>query len=101
MRLQEKDLRSLILQPDIKDAIKRLMLTDNHVETLRYIGDKGVTSADLAKHQGTIVQASSQLLKNIYSKGYLLRKEMKAPSGGIEYVYWVKDEYISYIRAEG
>jgi len=99
MLLNEKDIRSLILNPEMKEAIKRLMLTDNHIETLRFVSDKGVTSSELAAHQGTIVQAASQLLKNIYAKGYLLRKELKAASGAIEYAYWVKDEYLPYLES--
>lgn len=98
MILSEKDIRSLIMQPDMKEAIKRLMLTESHIETLRFIADKGVTSSQLSKHQGTYVQAASQLLQNIYRKGYLIRKELKGTRGGIEYAYWVKDEYLIYLE---
>ena len=86
------------MRPSMKETIKRLMLTDNHIETLRFIADKGRTSAELSKHQGTYVQAASQLLQNIYKKGYLLRREVSSVTGGIEYVYWVKDEYIPYLK---
>jgi|GEM_PF-3560792 len=97
MILNKRDIRSLILNPDMKETIKRMMLSDNQIDTLKFISSKGVTSSELAMHQQTSVQGASQLLKNIYSKGYMLRKELKSKSGGVEFAYWVKDEYMEFL----
>lgn len=101
MLLNDPDIRSLILNGYMKEKIKSLMLSDNQIETLKFVSDKGLTSSELANHQKTSVQGASQLLKNIYAKGYMLRKELKAKSGGIEFAYWVKDEYMVYLKANG
>lgn len=98
MKMNENAIRSLILAPGAKEKIKQLMLTDNHVKTLELIGEKGITSAELSAHQKTYVQAASQLLNNIWRKGYLDRKELKSTSGGIEYKYVVKGEYVPLLQ---
>ncbi|MBI89993.1 MAG: hypothetical protein CMG60_07900 [Candidatus Marinimicrobia bacterium] len=101
MVLNEKDLRCLVINNQMRDSIKRLMLTKNHINVLRFVASRdGTTSSDLAKHQNTLVQGASQLLKNIHGKGYLERFEHKSLSGGIEFTYFVSEVYKSELKEQ-
>lgn len=63
-------------------------LTSSTSQMLDYVLTKnGVLAAQVAADLGISVQNASTRLKKLVSEGYILRTEVAAESGGIEYVY--------------
>lgn len=54
-----------------------------------YILENGIsTASDIARHFDMKLNNVSTKLKGLYEEGYLLRKEEKSDTGGIEYLYY-------------
>ena len=87
MNLPDDKIRILIFNE--LDRVKELLLTKSDIELIEYIkGKRGVTAADISEYKNVTIQNSSAKLKRLFDQGYLIRRESKAISGGIEYVYW-------------
>jgi len=63
-------------------------LTSSTLQLLDYVlTKKEVLAAQVANALGISVQNASTRLKKLVSEGYILRTEVAAESGGIEYIY--------------
>lgn len=70
--------------------IKELMITETDIKLIGHIQDQETcTVNDVKNVWDASTQHISTKLASLYSKGYLMRRELKSASGGIEYVYWV------------
>ena len=66
------------------------MITDTDIKLIIHIQEQEtVTVSDVRNVWDASTQHISTKLASLYSKGYLMRRELKSKSGGIEYVYWV------------
>lgn len=85
----ERTIRNLVIGnlPDVK----KLMLSPRMVDGVKYIASKsdGVLSTDIATKFNISVQNASMHLTNLYKAGYLVRREIKADTGGTQFIYWV------------
>lgn len=72
--------------------LRKILLTKEQSELVRFVAHTrdGVKTADVVKLQGVSAQCASSKLSNLADKGYLVRVECSADTGGIEYVYTVK-----------
>lgn len=88
----DRTIRNLVMT-NLVD-IKRLFLTPAAVSAIKFIASKsdGVISNDIAEKYNISVQNASQHLTNLHNKGYLVRREIKSDSGGIQYVYWASPD---------
>ncbi len=63
-------------------------ITNSTAELLSYIVKNGqVSTSKVALDLGLSVQNASTRLKKLYTQGYILRSEVVAESGGVEYCY--------------
>ena len=78
--------RKLILE-DL-DTIRACLLTEHLVSVLTLINlEKNMTSGRLSIILDISPQNASAKLTKLFTKGYLVRKEVTSETGGIEYVY--------------
>lgn len=87
-KLTDKAIRDGLLNN--LDKIKLLMITQNDIVLIDLISklSGGISSSELSKLRVVTTENASTKLYGLYSKGYLTRKEIKSPSGGIEYSYF-------------
>ena len=85
-------LRKLVLKGNAA-KIREIILTKEQAELVRRVAHTrgGVTTADVVVAQGVSTQCASAKLAKLACKGYLVRAERSAESGGIEYVYTIKE----------
>lgn len=69
------------------DDVKKLILSSRAVDIVSWIGDKEVTSSDLAEKYSISVASASAQLARLYLKGYVSRVETTDPTGGYLYAY--------------
>lgn len=79
---------------DFPERARELVLTKNEVTVLNLIS--GYTRANPFHSRdmdiiGTSPQSRSAIFNKLWTKGYLQRKSVNAPSGGYEYQYWVTE----------
>ena len=88
--MNNKQLMKLIVEKP--QLVKKKMLTHAQIKVFNIIKGRGVigiSSYSLAAKLLITVQSASGRLKALYEKDYLIRTEVTAESGGIEYVYKV------------
>ena len=86
VKLTRSQIRLLVLT-QLED-IKYHLLSAHAVRIVKDLINKPTTSATLAKREKISVQNASQQLNKLYARGYLLRIEVKDPTGGIMWSYW-------------
>jgi len=86
MRDVERDaeLRSSILKH--RTRIKDLMISASQAKIIK-LASKGIQTNSLAEKWGISAQNASSRLNKLFWKGYLIREQVDAPSGGFEYIY--------------
>ena len=92
--MKNDDIRLLAFQnPEI---IKGLIVTQNQIKIIKFISDTldGVFSPIISREFNISIQSSSTILATLYKKGYLDRKEEVHPSGGSQYLYTVRPEFV-------
>lgn len=74
--------------------VSEMKISQVEQAALRWIAKQssGVTAAQTADKYKVSVNNVSTRLKSLYDKGYLIRRELKSSSGGIEFVYWIAEE---------
>jgi len=84
-----KDKALMRLMIDCPNFIREKLLTDRDIDLFIEVEcqEDGMTSSFLAEHWDITIQHASTVLKNLYEKGYLKRKNIGAISGGDEYTY--------------
>lgn len=78
----------LFVWMDGKSRLIGLQPSEGSVRPLEFaLRREEVTAADLASAQKLTITNASMKLKQLWEKGFLLRRQTVAPSGGIEFVY--------------
>lgn len=80
------------------ELVKSLIVTQNQVKIIRLISRRpeGVFSTLLVKKLNISIQSASSILSKIYRKGYLTREEKIHPTGGSQYLYNVRPEFVPF-----
>ena len=90
MKLTDIELRTAIYK-DLA-LVKRLLLTHNDINLIKFIkSELSVTPGKVAIYKDVNVNNASTKLKRLFEQGYLVRKEDKSSSGGVEYIYSISD----------
>ena len=72
--------------------VKSLLLTHNDINLIKFIkSELSVTPGKVAIYKDVNVNNASTKLKRLFEQGYLVRKEDKSSSGGVEYIYSISD----------
>ena len=69
------------------DAYRSVVITDNQINIIKWIGQKWATSREYADYKKKSIQLASSQLHKLWLRGYLIRRETIDPSGGIAYEY--------------
>lgn len=90
MKLTDIELRNAIYK-DLA-LVKSLLLTHNDINLIKFIkSELSVTPGKVAIYKDVNVNNASTKLKRLFEQGYLVRKEDKSSSGGVEYIYSISD----------
>lgn len=85
--LTDSELKEIIVTQNSR--IRDLMLGSGSIGLLRLVIDnETMTTRKLFEIQKTSIENCSVKLQKLYRRGYLQRKEIEQPSGGIEYQYF-------------
>lgn len=72
--------------------LRKILLTDDQRKLVKAIAELGsVRTCNIMRLQGVSVQCASAKLRTLEQKGYLERVERSSDTGGIEFVYCVKE----------
>jgi len=78
--------------------MKTLQLNIKQLIVIQFISElpnQTITTSELIEFKGCSSQAASMFLKELYSKGYLTRKPVLDPTGGIMYKYTLLEGLLS------
>lgn len=86
--MTDHEIRLMLLDADNVEQIKKLMPTKADREVFKaLLVFESMTSSEYSAWAGISVHHASQLLKNCFDRGYLVRAKIVAKSGGDEFVY--------------
>jgi hypothetical protein len=84
-----KQNQPLFVWMDGKSRLIGLQPSEGNARPLEFaLRREEVTAADLVSAQKLTITNASMKLKQLWEKGFLLRRQTVAPSGGIEFVYF-------------
>lgn len=85
---------------EIMEVCKEHRLTDRELAILKYIHTsfQEHTSPSIAKRFDLSIQASSNYLTNLFKRGYLMRRDVGDPSGGIMFEYELTHKGFKYVK---
>lgn len=77
------------------ELVRCLIVTQNQIKIIKYINTKlGAVSLDVSVRFKISIQSASTILATLYKKGYLTRKEKVHISGGIQFIYAVRNRFV-------
>jgi len=88
--MTNNEIRRMLLQH--RDQVQRFILTDQEAQVLDQFGGHDMfCSADVTSAFGFSPSHTSMVMRRLFDKGYVNRRRVSAPSGGIEYEFTVGD----------
>lgn len=81
-----------------QELVRSLMLTQNQIDIIKFIAKQGggVFSTLVSKKANISIQSASTILATLHRKGYLVRKEQVHPTGGSQYLYDARLEFVAF-----
>ena len=77
--------------------VRNLIPSKGELLILRTIGHGSATSPSIRGALGCSTQSASMRLCELYSKGYLTRRKVPDPTGGMMYRYYPRDCVRAYV----
>lgn len=96
--ISDMDIRMINIRPDFRKRSKELSIGKTELEILQCI-DAGLhTSSEISLYLRKNVNSISTQLNSLRKKGYVCRRQTRAKSGGLEYIYNNIYEYNNTIQ---